>query len=130
MGVLLSCQDVSKSFGTRNLFSSLSFGLNEGECTGLIGPNGSGKSTLLKIIAGEDTPDTGSITAKKRIRIAYLPQTEDLSSIPENTTVIQYLSSYILTKGYSEQEASTISRIGLDKARFADVNQLVKVLSG
>ena len=50
--LLLSCQAVSKAFGTRSLFDDLSFGLFEGDQAGLVGPNGSGKSTLLKILVG------------------------------------------------------------------------------
>ena len=65
MGILLSCQNLSKSFGARPLFEGLSFGLFEGERTGLIGPNGAGKSTLLKILAGEDKPDGGLISPRK-----------------------------------------------------------------
>ena len=68
MAILLSCQDLSKSFGSRPLFEGLSFGLSEGERTGLIGPNGAGKSTLLKILAGAETPDAGAITPRRGLR--------------------------------------------------------------
>jgi ABC transport system ATP-binding/permease protein len=47
--LLLSCEAVSQTYGTRSLFDDLSFGLFEGDQAGLVGPNGSGKSTLLKI---------------------------------------------------------------------------------
>src|SRR5919201_591086 len=49
--VLLSCEAISKAYGTRSLFDGLSFGLFEGDQVGLVGPNGSGKSTLLRILA-------------------------------------------------------------------------------
>src|SRR2546427_5462228 len=55
--LLLSCESVSKTYGTRSLFDDLSLGLFEGDQAGLVGPNGSGKSTLLKILAGVTTPD-------------------------------------------------------------------------
>src|SRR6266436_3480513 len=58
--LLLSCEAVSKAYGTRSLFEELSFGLFEGDQVGLVGPNGSGKSTLLKILAGLETPDGGT----------------------------------------------------------------------
>src|SRR5438309_457831 len=58
--LLLSCEAISKAFGTRSLFDGLTFGLFEGDQAGLVGPNGSGKSTLLKILAGVTTPDAGT----------------------------------------------------------------------
>src|SRR5438105_272486 len=60
MAVLLSGSGLSKSFGARVLFEDLSIGLSEDDRTGLIGPNGSGKTTLLEILAGNETPDTGT----------------------------------------------------------------------
>ena len=55
--LLLSCEGVSKAYGTRSLFDALSVSLFEGDHAGLVGPNGSGKSTLLRILAGLDAPD-------------------------------------------------------------------------
>src|SRR5262249_25761446 len=63
--VLLSAQGLSKAYGARQLFAPLSFGLFEGERTGLIGPNGAGKSTLLRILAGLDEADEGEVVRRK-----------------------------------------------------------------
>src|SRR2546422_10502691 len=72
--LLLSCEAVSKAYGTRSLFDDLSFGLFEGAQAGLVGPNGSGKSTLLKILAGITTPDRGSRSLRGGIRVGYVAQ--------------------------------------------------------
>src|SRR2546426_7043630 len=72
--VLLSCEAVAMSYGTRRLFDDLSFGLLEGDRVGLVGPNGSGKSTLLKILAGLETPDRGTRSLRGGIRIGYVAQ--------------------------------------------------------
>jgi len=72
--LLLSCEAVSKTYGTRSLFDDLSLGLLEGDQAGLVGPNGSGKSTLLKILAGVTTPDRGSRSLRGGIRVGYVPQ--------------------------------------------------------
>ena len=70
----LSVERVSKRFGPRLLFEDVSFGLERGQRMGLLARNGAGKTTLLKCIAGEDKPDTGIITFRKDIRVAYLGQ--------------------------------------------------------
>ncbi len=75
MNLLYSCQAVSKSIGTRNLFKDLTLSIFSGDHLGLIGPNGSGKTTLLKIIAGLESPDVGTLAPRKGLRIGYVPQT-------------------------------------------------------
>ena len=77
MPLLLSCQSISKSYGAQRLFENISFGLSEGERSGLIGPNGSGKSTLLKILAGLEVPDTGTVSSRKKLCVGYVPQESD-----------------------------------------------------
>src|SRR5882762_2174163 len=72
--LLLSCEAVSKAYGTRTLFDDLTFGLFEGDQAGLVGPNGSGKSTLLKILSGDTTPDRGSRSLRGGVRVGYVPQ--------------------------------------------------------
>lgn len=75
MSLLLSCQGLSKSFGTKPLFENLSFGISSNDRIGLIGPNGSGKSTLLKILAGLETADGGRLSPRRGLVLGYLPQT-------------------------------------------------------
>src|SRR5260370_28278259 len=70
--LLLSCEAVSKAYGTRSLFERLTFGLFEGDQAGLVGPNGSGKSTLLKILAGIEAADRGSRSLRGGVRVGYL----------------------------------------------------------
>jgi len=74
MSVLLTCENLEKSFGPRLLFRGISLGLSDEEHTGLIGPNGSGKSTLLKILAGLETPDDGTLVLRRGLRLGYVAQ--------------------------------------------------------
>jgi len=69
-----SVENISKSFGIRTLFKNISFYVEEGDKIAFVARNGSGKSTLLKIIAGLDTPDSGTIWVHKDIRVIMLQQ--------------------------------------------------------
>ena len=71
---LLSAENLTKSYGERELFSGLTFGINQGQKVALIARNGTGKSTLLNILAGKDAPDTGQVTYRRGLRMAYLEQ--------------------------------------------------------
>lgn len=71
---ILSLENVSKTFGIKPLFSSVTFGLDARDKVGVIGANGSGKTTLLRVIAGEELPDTGRVVVAGEKIIALLPQ--------------------------------------------------------
>src|SRR5690554_7119198 len=58
----------------RVLFEGISFGINEGQKIGFVAKNGTGKTSLLNIIAGNDAPDSGNVTYRKGLKVAYLPQ--------------------------------------------------------
>ncbi|MBV7508039.1 ABC-F family ATP-binding cassette domain-containing protein [Bacillus sp. sid0103] len=75
---MLTVENVSKTYGEKQLFDSISFTIGEKERVGLIGINGTGKSSLLKIIAGLDTPDEGKIITSKDYSIAFLNQQPEL----------------------------------------------------
>ena len=71
---MLSTANVSKAYGDRILFSGLTLNVAAGECIALIGANGSGKTTLLDILAGDMSPDTGSLSKHRNVTIGYLKQ--------------------------------------------------------
>ncbi len=71
---MLSISNLSRSFGGRTIISAISFVVNPGDRLGLIGANGAGKSTLLRLIAGQDHPDTGSVSVSPGERIGVLRQ--------------------------------------------------------
>lgn len=74
MAIALSLVKVSKRFGAQPILEELTFGLQMGEKVGLIGRNGAGKSTLFKLLAGEETPDTGEVVLTQGLRVAHLSQ--------------------------------------------------------
>jgi ATP-binding cassette subfamily F protein 3 len=71
---MLTIADVSKSYGTRELFSDVSLFIARTDRLGLIGPNGAGKSTLFNLILGDEKPDTGTIEWERGADFGFLPQ--------------------------------------------------------
>ena len=72
--MILSCQGISKSFGTDNILNNISFQIDQGEKLAIVGNNGAGKSTLLKIITGELDADAGNVVLAKDTTVGYLAQ--------------------------------------------------------
>ena len=71
---MISLNGINVSFGGSTLFENVSFLINPRDRIGLAGKNGAGKSTMLKLLAGEQSPTSGSIGKPKGVKIAYLPQ--------------------------------------------------------
>ena len=76
--MVLSCSNISRSFGDNHILKRVSFHIEEHEKAAVVGINGAGKSTLLKIIIGDLAPDEGSVTWAKGASIGYLAQHQDL----------------------------------------------------
>ena len=77
---MIQLNSVSKQYGSRILYRDGSFQINRGEKIGLVGSNGSGKTTILRMIAGEETPDAGSLVVPDKVVVGYFSQNlEDMS---------------------------------------------------
>ena len=74
---LITVSNLTKSYGHRDIFAGLSFGVEKGARLGIVGPNGVGKTTLLRILAAEDESSSGSIHRARGLRLGYLPQEAD-----------------------------------------------------
>jgi ATP-binding cassette subfamily F protein uup len=123
--LLLSCEAVSKAYGTRALFDELSFGLAEGDQAGLVGPNGSGKSTLLKILAGLEDPDRGTRSIRSGLRIGYVPQDP---VFPAGNTVDAVIAAALTAVDEDERPRRMARTRGA--AGFTDGAVAVDTLSG
>jgi ATP-binding cassette subfamily F protein 3 len=71
---LLAAKGLVKSFGGRRILDGLDFDVADGARIGVLGPNGGGKTTLLRLLAGEDEPDAGTVTHRRGLVVAVLPQ--------------------------------------------------------
>jgi ATP-binding cassette subfamily F protein 3 len=83
---VLELAGISKSFGSRKIFSNLNETIWHGERVGLIGPNGAGKSVLMRMILGNKTPDTGEIKIGPSISIGHYAQEHE--TLDFNQTVV------------------------------------------
>ena len=123
--LLLTAEKICKSYNEKVLLKDVVFGINSGDKIGLIGINGTGKSTLLKIIAGLETPDSGTVTKSGGIRIGYLPQNPVFE---EGITVLGQVMRGISEqqREYKEYECKAIlTRLGIN-----DFGEPLSQLSG
>lgn len=127
MSLLLSAQELTKSFGPRPLFDGLNVEMRAGERVGLIGPNGAGKSTLLKILAGLETPDGGARTLKRGIRVGYLAQDD---TFEPGDTVHAVLMKALRAENLEDHERETRTAITLTQVGFEDFDVRADTLSG
>ena len=89
---MLHLTDISKSFGTQTVLDEASLHVKPGMRVGLVGANGAGKTTLLRMIAGEMSLDGGEISARKDLRIGFLPQ--EIEEIADHAVMDEVLASY------------------------------------
>jgi ATPase components of ABC transporters with duplicated ATPase domains len=72
--IVLSCKNISKSYGINTILKDITFSINEGDKVGIIGSNGEGKTTLFKILSKEITQDDGEIFIDRNKSLGYLAQ--------------------------------------------------------
>lgn len=119
---------VSKSFDGRLLIDDLSMSIPAGAIVGIIGGNGAGKSTLFKMITGQETPDSGSVTIGDTVELAYVDQSRD--SLDGKKSVWEEISDGqdIITVGnYSIPSRAYLGRFNF---KGGDQQKFVKDLSG
>ncbi|WP_212933354.1 ABC-F family ATP-binding cassette domain-containing protein [Robertmurraya siralis] len=104
---ILTIDNLTKTYGEKELFQNISFTIAEKDRIGLIGVNGTGKSSLLKIVAGVDLPDGGEVMMPKDYRIAYASQSLILD---ENLTVLDqvYAGESALLRVVKEYERALL----------------------
>jgi ATP-binding cassette subfamily F protein uup len=124
---IISTQEITKGFAEHPLFSKLSLSIHEQERLALIGNNGSGKSTLLKILAGLEEVDDGTVSMRKGLRCAYVPQQEDF---PSGKTAGEIIEETLQAHGVDSGDIARRASIYLGAAGFNDDSVLVDSLSG
>ena len=125
----LQVENLTKSFGDKVLFESISFGVAEGQRVALVARNGAGKTTLLNIIAGEEDYESGSVTFRKDLRVGYLRQQP---TFPEGLTVLQacMMNAPEETELERSWDYETRYKQILGKLKITHLDQRVETLSG
>lgn len=150
----LQVENLTKSYGDRVLFDSITFGVAEGEKIGIIAKNGTGKSTLLRIISGKESPDSGSITFRDGIKVGILdqiPEFADEATVIEacmagDGAIPQVIASYeqALASGNTDEITAAVHRMDsagawdyedrlkqlLTQLSITDLNAKISTLSG
>ena len=123
----LQVENLTKSYGDRLLFDSVTFGVNEGDKIGLIAKNGTGKSTLLRILSGSEAPDSGSVTFRNDLRVGFLAQ---MPEFEKGKSIMDNLLATVRPEqheewGHEDRIRQMLSQLGID-----DPSREVDHLSG
>ena len=123
--MLLTAENISKSYTIKPLLSNITLYVNEGDKIGVIGINGTGKSTFLKILAGQEEPDSGNLIKNQNLRIEYLPQNPVFQ---EGLTILEQVFHGIspeLAESKSYEAKTILTKLGL-----MDFDMPMSILSG
>lgn len=123
----LQVEDLTKSYGDRMLFDSITFGVNEGDKIGVIAKNGTGKSTLLRLLSGKESPDSGTVTFRNDLRVGFLDQAPEFEP---GTTLMHNLLPAIHENDHEEWSREDRVRQMLSQLGIDDAGLTVDHLSG
>ena len=127
---VISVDNLSFSYGEKEIFNNVSFGLDMDSRVTLIGRNGIGKSTLLKLIMGELNPDNGLIVRQNGLRIGYYHQHFE-HFLPKDKTPIEYLEDLVPEDMINHNKMQTVRKyLGSVKLESKAHNSLIGNLSG
>ena len=150
----LQAENISRRIGDNLLFENITFNISKGDKTGLVAVNGAGKTTMLDILSGKESPDTGALSVRRNLKIAYLPQTPVLNEanriidelFSTGSTLVALIKEYEETVLYGSPQMlqSVIQRMDDSKAwdyevsvkqilfqlQLTDLHAIIGTLSG
>ncbi len=121
--MILTLENISKSFGEKILLDEVNLYVNDNDKIGIVGVNGTGKTTFLKIATQTEEPDKGRVIQSNGVKIGYLPQVPEFE---KSVTVLEqvFINASTETKMLMEYEAKTIlNKLGITE-HDKDVNLL------
>ena len=125
---VIDAEGLTKGYGDRLLIDGLSFKLPPGGIVGVIGPNGAGKTTLFRMITGQETPDSGTITIGETVKLGYVDQSRD--TLDANKTVWEEISGGNDVIYLGKREMNSRAYCAAFNFKGGDQQKKVGVLSG
>ncbi len=126
--VVVNAEHLQKAFGDKLLIEDLNFSLPPGGIVGIIGPNGAGKTTLFRMIAGEESVDSGTLTIGETVQIAYVDQSR--ASLDPEKNVWEEISGGLDLINVGKREINSRAYTASFNFKGADQQKVVGKLSG
>jgi energy-dependent translational throttle protein EttA len=126
--VVIAADGVQKGYGDRLLVEDLTFSLPPAGIVGVIGPNGAGKTTLFRMIAGEESPDAGSLRVGDTVALAYVDQSR--GDLDPASTVWKEISGGADTIELGKREVNSRQYVSWFNFKGGDQQKRVGDLSG
>lgn len=126
--IVIKAEHVVKGYGDRVLYDDMNFNLPRGGIVGVIGANGAGKTTLFRMITGEETPDSGTLTIGETVQISCVDQSRD--ALNGDKTVWEEISGGTDTMMLGNVEVPSRAYCGRFNFKGGDQQKKIKLLSG
>ncbi len=126
--VVIDAVGVTKAFGDKLLMEDVNFKIPKGAIVGIIGPNGAGKTTLFRMITGQETPDSGSMTVGETVKLGYVDQSRE--SLEAGKTVWEEISGGHDVIEIGKHTMASRAYVGAFNFKSADQQKKVGQLSG
>ena len=127
-GKVIEVENLNKAMGDKLLIEGLSFSLPPGGIVGVIGPNGAGKSTLFKVLTGQESEDSGSVSYGDTVQLSYVDQSRD--DLKDGETVWEAISGGAEVIELGDAQVNSRAYCSSFNFRGGDQQKKVSLLSG
>ena len=127
-GKVIDVENLNKVMGDKLLIENLSFNLPPGGIVGVIGPNGAGKSTLFKVLTGQESKDSGSVTYGETVQLSYVDQSRD--DLKDGETVWEAISGGAEVIELGDAQVNSRAYCSSFNFKGGDQQKKVSLLSG
>ena len=127
-GKVIEVENLNKAMGDKLLIEGLSFSLPQGGIVGVIGPNGAGKSTLFKVLTGQESEDSGSVSYGDTVQLSYVDQSRD--DLKDGETVWEAISGGAEVIELGDAQVNSRAYCSSFNFKGGDQQKKVSLLSG